>query len=165
MRHADDDLADAERAAAFDDLFQRRDHRLGAIETETLGAGEFQVAEFLETFGLDELVEDGALALSGEADLLVRALDALLDPAFLGAVRDVQEFDAERLTIGAAQNADDLAHRAEFETEHFVEENRTVQIGIGETVSARIEFLLVLLRLKPERIEIGVKMAARAIGA
>ena len=165
MRHADHDLAHAERAAALDDLLQRRDHRLAAVETEALGAGEFQVAEFLEAFGLDQLVEDGALALAGESDLLVGPFDALLDPALLRAVGDVQEFDAERLAIGAAQDGDDLAHGAEFEAEHLVEENRPVEIGVAEAVGARIEFLLVLRRLEPERIEIGVEMAARAIGA
>ncbi len=131
MRHADDDLAHAERAAALDDLLQRRDHRLAAVETEALGAGEFHVAEFLEAFGLDQLVEDGALALAGEGDLLVRPFDALLDPALLRAVGDVQKFDAERLAIGAAQDADDLAHGAEFEAEHLVEENRAVEIGVA----------------------------------
>ena len=72
VRHADDDLLDAERAAALDDLLQRRDHRLAAVEAEALGAGEFQVAELLEALGLDQLVEDRALALAGEGDLLVR---------------------------------------------------------------------------------------------
>ena len=66
MRHADDDLAHAERTAALDDLLQRRDHRFAAVETEALGAGEFQVAEFFKTFGFDQLVEDGALALASE---------------------------------------------------------------------------------------------------
>ena len=35
-----------------------------AVEAEALGAGEFDVAELLEAFGLDELVEDGALAFA-----------------------------------------------------------------------------------------------------
>ena len=63
MRHAEHDLLHAERAAALDDLLQRRDHRFAAVEAEALGAGEFEVAEFLEALGLDQLVEDGALAL------------------------------------------------------------------------------------------------------
>ena len=165
VRHADDDLAHTERAAALDDLLQRRDHRLGAIEAEAFGAGEFQIGEFFETFGLDQLVENGALALARERDLLVRTFDALLDPALLRAVGDVQKFDAERLAIGAAQDADDLAHRAEFEAQHLVEENRAVEIGVAKAVSARIELFLVLLRFEAERIEIGVEMAASAIGA
>ena len=165
MRHADDDIAHAERAAALDDLLQRRDHRLAAVEAETLGAGELHVAEFFEPFGLDQLVEDGALALAGEGDLLVGSLDAFLNPALLRAVGDVQEFDAERLTIGAAQDGDDLAYGAEFETKHLVEKDRTVEIGFAEAVGARIELLLVVQRLQAERIEVGVEVAARAIGA
>ena len=82
MRHADADVLHAERAAALDDLLERGDHRFAAVETEALGAGEFQIAEFLEAFGLDQLGEDGALAFAREGDLLVRPLDALLDPGF-----------------------------------------------------------------------------------
>ena len=165
MRHADDDLLHAERAAALDDLLQRRDHRFAAVETEALGAGEFQVAEFLEAFGLDQLVEDGALAFARERDLLVGAFDALLDPALLRAVGNVQELDAERLAIGAAQDVDHLADRAEFEPEHLVEENRAVEIGVGKAIGTRIELFLVVRRFEAERIELGVEMAARAIGA
>src|SRR6202023_2058770 len=49
MRHADDDFLDAEIAAALDDLLQRRDQRFSAVEAEALGAGELDVAKFLET--------------------------------------------------------------------------------------------------------------------
>src|SRR3712207_8008935 len=42
-----------------------------AVEAEALGAGVAHVQELLEAFGLDQLVEDGALALAGEGDLLV----------------------------------------------------------------------------------------------
>ena len=63
MRHAHDDLFDAELAAALDDLLQRRDDRLGAVETEALGAGVLHLAELLERLRLDQLVEDGARAL------------------------------------------------------------------------------------------------------
>src|SRR3954464_11728518 len=79
--HADDDVLHPERATALDDLLERGDHGLGAVEAEALSAGEFQIAEFLEALGLDQLVEDRALALTREGDLLVRPFDALLDPA------------------------------------------------------------------------------------
>src|SRR6266576_3659715 len=100
MRHAEHDLFDAEIAAALDDLLERRNQRLAAVEAEALGAGELGVAELLEAFGLDQLVEDRALAFAREGDLLVGALDALLDPALLLRVRDVHELDAERLAVG-----------------------------------------------------------------
>src|ERR1700761_8383841 len=66
MRHAERNVLHAQRAAALDDLLERRDHRFGAVEAETLGAGEFQVAKLFEALGLDELVEDRPLALAGE---------------------------------------------------------------------------------------------------
>src|SRR3712207_8166473 len=40
-----------------------------AVEAEALGPGVFQVNELFEALGLDELIEDGALALAGEGDL------------------------------------------------------------------------------------------------
>src|ERR1700728_123128 len=78
MRHADHDFLDAEIAAALDDLLERRNQRFRTVEAEALGAGKFEIAEFLEAFGFDQLHQDGAAALAGETDLLVRALDALL---------------------------------------------------------------------------------------
>ena len=80
MRHAEADFLHAEIAAALDDLLERRDQRLAAVEAEALGAGELDVEEFFEAFGLDQLVEDRALAFARERDLLVLAFDALLDP-------------------------------------------------------------------------------------
>ena len=109
MRHADHDFLHAEIAAALDDLLQRRDQRFAAVEAEALGAGEFDIAEFLEAFGLDQLHQDGAAAFAGETDFLVRALDALLDPGLLRGVGDVHELDAERLAVGALADRDDLA--------------------------------------------------------
>ncbi len=64
MRHAEHDLLHAELAAALDDLLERRDQRLGAVEAEALGAGVLDVEELLEALGLDELVEDRLLALA-----------------------------------------------------------------------------------------------------
>ena len=82
MGHAEDDVLHAERAAALDDLLERRDQRLRAIEAEALGAGVLDVEELLEALGLDQLVEDRLLALGRELDLLVGPFHALLDPGF-----------------------------------------------------------------------------------
>ena len=165
MRHADHDLLHAERAAALDDLLERRNHRFAAVEAEAFGAGEFQVAEFLEAFGLDQLVEDGALAGAGEGDFLVGTLDALLDPALLCAVGNVQELDAQRLAIGPPQDGDDLADGAELQAEHLVEKDRAIEVGVAEPVGVRIELAFAVLRLQIKRIEVGVKMPAGAVGA
>ncbi len=61
--HADDDLVDAQRAAALDDLLQRRDHGLRPVQAEAFGAGEALVQEALEALALDQLLQDGDLAV------------------------------------------------------------------------------------------------------
>src|SRR5581483_1844197 len=165
MRHADDDFLHAEIAAALDDLLQRRDQRLAAVEPEAFCSGELGVAEFLEAFGLDQLVEDGAATLAGEADLLVRTLDALLNPGLLRRVRDVHELDAERLAVGPLAQRDDLAQGAVFEAKHMIEEDLAVEITLFKAVAARVELFAGGMHLDAEGIEIGVEVAAHAIGA
>ena len=164
MRHADADFLHAEIAAALDDLLERRDQRLAAVEAEALGAGIFDVEEFLEAFGFDELVEDRALAFTRELNFLVAALDALLDPRLLCGVGDVHELDADGLAVGAAQDRDDLAHRRELDAEHLVEEDLAVHVGFAEAVGRGLELFLVGLGLDGERIELGVEVAANAVG-
>ncbi len=165
MGHAEHDFLHAEIAAALDDLFERGDQRFGAIEAEALGAGELEVAELLEAFRLDQLGQDGPAAFRGEGDLLVRPLDPLLDPGLLLRIGDMHELDAKRLAVGALADRDDLAQRAEFQAEHVVEENLAVIVRVGEAVGARIELLVILLAFDAQRIEIGVEVAAHAVGA
>ena len=165
MGHAETDFLQAELAAALDDLLERRNHRLAAVEAEALGAGVLDVEEVLEAFRLDQLRQDGALALPGELDLLVGPLDALLDPGLLGRIGDVHELEADRAAIGAAQDRQHLAHGRVFEAEHVVDEDLAVVVGLGEAVGRRMQLLVVLLRLEAERIEVGVQMAAHAVGA
>src|SRR6476646_8079037 len=164
MRHADDDFLHAEIAAALDNLLQRRNQRFTAVEAEALGAGEFEIAEFLEAFGLDQLVEDRAAALAGEADFLVRALDAFLYPAFLRGIGDVHELDAKRLAVCAPADRDDLAQSRVFKPQYMVEEDFAVEIAVDKAIRARIKFLAIAPRLNAERIEPGVEMAAHAVG-
>ena len=105
VRHADDDLAHAERPPALDDLLQRRDAGLAAVEAKALGAGEALGEKVLETFRLDQLLEDGDLAFRGEADLLGAPFDPLLNPRLLGGVGDVHVLHADRAAVGALKDA------------------------------------------------------------
>ncbi len=66
MGHAEHDFLGAERAAALDDLLERRQHGFAAVKAEALGAGVAHVEEFLETLAFDQLLQDGALAFLGE---------------------------------------------------------------------------------------------------
>ena len=85
--------------------------------------------------------------------------------AFCARIGDVHELDAERLAVGALQDRDDLAQRAVFETDDVIEEDLAIVVGIGEAVGARIELLVILLAFDAQRIEIGVEVAAHAVGA
>ena len=165
VRHADDDLFDAELAAALDDLLQRRHHRLRAVEAEALGAGVFHLAELLERLRLDQLVEDRAAPFRREADVLLLALDAILDPGLLRRARDVHELHADVPAVGAAQDAQDLAHGRRLEAEHAVDEDRPVEVGVGEAVGLGLQLAVHLAVGEAERVEVGGEMAHDAIGA
>jgi hypothetical protein len=87
MGHADDDVLHAERAAALDDLLQRRDQRFAAVEAEALGAGELDVENFSKPSASTSFCRMAFLPSGVKADFLVRAFDALLDPRLLARDR------------------------------------------------------------------------------
>ncbi len=163
--HAHHDLLHAELAAALDDLLERRNHQLAAVETEALGAGVLDVGEPLEGLRLDQLVEDGALAFDREVDVLVATLDALLDPGLLHRRGDVHELHADLPAVGAAQDLEDVAHGGDLETQHLVDEDRAVEVGVREAVGLRPQLLVDLALGEAERIEVGGEVAHHAIGA
>ena len=165
MRHPDHDFLDPQRAAALDDLLHRGDQRLAAVKAEALGAHVFHMQELLEPLGLDQLVEDRAAAFAGELDLLAVALDPLLEPAGLLGVRDVHELQRKGAAIGALHQIDDLAHRRDLKAEDVVDEDRPVHVGGGEAVAFGVQLAMVGHLAHPERVEIGVKVAADPVGA
>jgi hypothetical protein len=160
--HAEDDLLRAQRAAALDDLLHRRDQRLAAVQAETLGAGVFDMQELLEALGLDHLLQDGLAAHLGELDLLAVALDALLQPGFRLRIGQVHELQREGAGIGAPQQRLDLAHGGVFQPQHIVDEDRPIEIGIGEAEEFRVELGMRDPAVEPERVEIGAQVPARA---
>jgi len=165
MAHAEHDLLHAELAAALDDLFQRRNRRLAAVETEALGPEEAHAREFLETLGFDKLVQDRALALGREGNLLVGSFDAALEPVFLLGIVDVHEFVADAPAIGALQDFDHAARGCAFQTQHAADKHRPVEIFGMKSVKRRFELRVGRLGREMERVEIGFEMADDAIGA
>ena len=165
--HAQHDLVDAEGTAALDDLFQRRDHGLAAVQAEPLGAGEAFVQEAFETLGLDQLVEDGQLALTGESVLGegVRTLETRLQPGLLFRLGDMHELDAERAAVGALQQREDLAYGAGLEAQHAVEEDRPVEVALAEAVEFGGQFRVAGRLLNAQRVEAGLQVTSNAIAA
>ena len=165
MGHADDDVADAQGAAALDDLLEGRDHGLAAIQAEALGAGEALVQKALEALGLDQLLEDGDLALAGEDDLLVPPLDPLLEPGLLCRVGNVHVLHADVGAVGALEDGEDLAERAGFQAQDVVQEDGTVVVRLGEAVGGRIELGGVALgNGDAKRVEGGPQMPPHPVG-
>src|SRR6185312_16573621 len=155
----------AQLAAAFQDLLERRNEGFGAVEAETLGAGEFLVAEALEGLGSDQPLIDGALAHDREVGAVEAAFDAFLQPGALLGILDMHVFDADRARIGRAHASQDIAERERLLAEHGVDEDRSAEIGLGEAVMADLELGMRLRGLEAERIEVGLEMAAGAVVA
>ncbi len=58
MGHADHDVAEAELAAALQDLLDAGDQRFAAVQAEALRADELDAEIALQALGLDEALED-----------------------------------------------------------------------------------------------------------
>ncbi len=164
VRHADDDFIDAQRAPALDDLLQRRDHGLAAVQAEALGAREALVQEALEALGLDQLLQDRDLALGRETDLLAASLDPLLDPGLLLGIGDVHVLHSDVPAVGAAQDVEDLAQGRGLQPQHVIEEDRPVEVLFREAVGGRVELGVLDPRVQPQGVEVGLKVAADPIG-
>ena len=82
----------------------------------------------------------------------------------MGRRRDVHEFDADVLAVGAPHNPQDLPDRCRFEAQHVVDEDRPVVIGLHEAVGLGHQFGMDLLFGQAQRIEIGGEMAHDAVG-
>jgi len=165
MGHAEDDLLQAFLAATLDDLLQRRDQRFTAVEAEALGALVLDVDELLEALGLDQLRQDRLLAVVGELDALARTFDAFLDPVLFFRIGNMHELDAERRAIGPLEDVEHFRDGRVFETKHVVDEDLAAVIGLGEAIGARRKLVEVLDGSgDAERVEIGMKVTAHAVG-
>ncbi len=111
---------------------------------------------------LDELVEDRAFALAGEGDLLVRPLDALLQPRLLGRIGDVHELVADGRAVGALEDRHHLADGGALEAQHVVDEDLAVPVRVGEAVGRGMQLLMVLLAL--DAADRGSRAGGRACG-
>ncbi len=165
MGHADHDLLQAHRAAALQDLLQRRDHGLAAVQAEALGAGVLLVEELLEGLGGDQAVQDRDLALGREVGAVALALDALLDPGLLVGVLDVHELDADLAAVGGAHRLEDLRQRRRFHPQHVVDEDRAFPVVVVEAVGDGVQLRVTLALGEAQRIQVGLQVAAHAVGA
>ena len=121
--------------------------------------------EFLEAFGLDQLVEDRLAPFAGKGDFLAVTLDPLFEPSGLLGVGNMHVLQREGAAIGALHDLEDLAHRGHLQAQHIVDEDRAIHIGIGEAVGFRIKLGVGGGLAHAQRVEIGDQMATDAVGA
>src|SRR5690606_18187844 len=148
----------------LDDLLQRRHHRLAAFEAEALGSRVLDLAELLEYFRLDQLVEDRATSLRRELDALALALDPLLDPGLLHRRGNVHELDADLTAVGSSQNLQDLPDGRCFEPEDFVDEDGPVEVGFCEAIGLRLQLTMDAPLAESEGIKIRNQVPHHAVG-
>ena len=102
-----------------------------------------------------------------ENDLLVAAPRCAAAARPLRRVGDVHVLDADIAAIGALQDVEDLAERAVSRPEHEIEEDRTVEVALGEAVAARIELVASSWSrgARPRDRGSPIEVAAHPIGA
>ena len=77
----------------------------------------------------------------------------------------MHEFEADGAAIGSPQNLEHLGNGGILEPKHAIDEDLPCVVGFRESIGRRMQLLMVFRRLETKRIEIGVQMAAHAIGA
>ena len=165
MRHADGDFLHAALGRGLDHGVQGRDGDLAAFQAEALGGDVAALTEDLEPFRFGQLAQDGALGVGVGRVEPGGAFDPALDPGFLLRVLDVHEFHGDRPAIGIAQNLHDFAQGGGFAAEDVVDEDGSVEVGVGKSVGSVVQFGVRRGDLEAERVEAGFKVAADAVGA
>src|SRR3546814_6853643 len=98
--HADDDVLDPVVAGAADHVVQQRDHRIAALERESLLADILGMQVALQALGRGQALEDAALPVAGLSEVAAGSFPAFVEPATLPRVPDVTELGADRAGIG-----------------------------------------------------------------
>ena len=94
-----------------------------------------------------------------------RAFDAVLDPGRCSGSEICMYSTPIWPGIGALQDVEHLAERAEFEAERAADIDRPVVIGLGEAVGLGPELRMLAAGDELERVELGGEVAAGPVGA
>ena len=166
MRHSDDYIFYAQRTAAFDDLFQRGDQCLAAIQTETFGAHVFNMQEFFKTFGFDQFVQNRLAPFAGKGDFFAKSLNPLFQPGGLLGVGNMHVLQRECAAIGAAHDINNLTHRGDLQSQDIVQENRAIHVRIRKPIILWIKRCFGVFGVAHAKgIKISGQVTTHAIGA
>ena len=163
VRHAEDDLAEPPHRRVVQDPVEERDERLAALEREALVADVLRVEEALEALGLDELLEHPPLRRRVEGRVVARDLHAVLQPVLPFGVGDVHVLDADRPTVGLAQDVEDVAQRRAVLAGEPARHELAVEVPQREPVGRGVEVAVGRPREEVQRIEVGHQVPAHPV--
>ena len=138
VRHRDDGLLDPLVGRDVEDRLEGHDRRLPALEAEALLADVARVQEAFEDLGLVQRLEHAMLVVDAQRG--THALDAALDPLLLLGIHDVAVLDADRPTVGLAQDREDLFERRLAASGETVDDEGALQVPHRESVVGDVEF-------------------------
>ncbi len=108
MRHANDDLANAGRAALLDDIIDHRDQALAAFERKALLAYVARVQVAFDTLGAGKLFKNLQTIFVLQRVCSHTLLEALAQPQSLAGTRYVCEFGANLAAIDLLEQRHDV---------------------------------------------------------
>ncbi len=162
VRHAHDDLFDAQRARAFDDRIEQRNQGFRTLEREALLTDVLGPQELLERLGGDQPLEDVQTFLVRQAGPVAAALHVVFEPVALLVVADVDQLDTEGTAVGFAQRLDELTERHVGETAERAGRNRSTEVVRAEAETLELEIGMGS-RAVAEWVEVGDEVAEVAI--
>ena len=164
--HAEHHFLQPQLRAALEDLLQRRDHGLAAVQPEALGARELLVEEVLEALRMGQALKDRLLPHLGEVGLVLDRLDPLLHPGLLRRVGDVHELDPDAPAVGRAATVEDLLDRGVFtQPQHVVDVDLAVHVRGAEAIGLGVQLFVGQPLLQTQRVEVGDQVPPDAVGA
>ncbi len=155
MRHADDDLFDAERAAALDDLFERGNRRFCAVEAEAFCPVYLVWRKFSKPSASVSFLRIAILPSGvNEISLSLPSMRCWIQDFLLG-IRHVHELDGERPAISPLQDRENFAQRRRLKAKNAVDVDRPIRCRPRKSVCRWVEFRVTgFLRLL-QRVEVG----------
>src|SRR5262249_8487372 len=139
-----------------------RHQRIAALEREALGGRIANLEELLETFGLDELIEEPQPSRVGEHGLVEGRLHLLLEPDALLPIEDVEILGGDGAAVGRLQAGHQPAQWHPAAAAEAARVDHPIEILLGEAEVRGLEQRMAL-RLRSERIQMRDQVTELAI--
>ena len=165
VSHANDDVLDALRAGALDDVIHHWDQCVAAFKRETLLANILGTEITLETISGNQTLENALLLLSSA---LVSALTATFlhlfnQPKTLIRIVDMHDLGTDGTGIRLLHEINEFTQLHAFLAGNPARRKFRFQIRFGEVVRAERQFALLGIFPKTQRVNVCKKMATRTV--